>query len=309
MRPSLFRSRRATGTSRAPAPFVVGVGRSGTTLLRLMLDAHPELAIPPETHFAPDVIAACRSRGRSPERVAETFTTESRWGDFDVDADALLERLRGLRRLDGGDALRAFYELYAEGRGKPRWGDKTPIYVTKMREIGGALPEARFVHVIRDGRDVALSRWKRAVKGRAPAEKVARTWRRRINKARKQARDLPHYAEVRYEDLVTDTEPTLRRVCDLCDLDFDPVMLRYYEDAAERLAEMARDLPGDGGGVRHSGSERMEAHALTSRPPTSERIAAWRDEMSAEDRAAFAAVAGDLLAELGYEVEAAGEPS
>jgi hypothetical protein len=270
-----------------------------------MLDAHPELAIPPETHFAPDVIAACRSRGRSPELVLETMTTESRWGDFDVDADVLLERLRGLRRLDGGESLRAFYELYAEGQGKPRWGDKTPIYVRSMRDIAGVLPEARFIHVIRDGRDVALSRWKRAVKGRAPAEKVARTWRRRITKARNQARRLPHYIEVRYEDLVTDTESTLRRVCALIELDFDPVMLRYYEDASQRLAEMARDLPDEGGGVRHSGSERMEAHALTSRPPTSERIAVWREEMSAEDRAAFADVAGDLLAELGYEVEAA----
>jgi hypothetical protein len=92
-----------------------------------MLDAHPELAIPPETHFAPDVIAACRSRGRSPERVLETMTSAGRWADFDVDADTLLERLRGLRRLDGGEALRAFYELYAEGRGKPRWGDKTSV--------------------------------------------------------------------------------------------------------------------------------------------------------------------------------------
>jgi hypothetical protein len=272
-----------------------------------MLDAHPELAIPPETHFAPDVIAACRSRGRSPERVLETMTSAGRWADFDVDADTLLERLRGLRRLDGGEALRAFYELYAEGRGKPRWGDKTPIYVTSMRDIGGVLPEARFIHVIRDGRDVALSRWKRAVKGRAPAEKVARTWRRRINKARKQARALPHYIEVRYEDLVTDTEPTLRRVCELAELDFDPVMLRYYEDASERLASMARDLPDSEGGVRHSGDERMQAHALTSRPPTDERIAVWRKEMSVEDRAAFAEVAGDLLAELGYEVEATGE--
>lgn len=303
MRPSLFKSRRAAGEEPTPAPFIVGVGRSGTTLLRLMLDAHPELAIPPETHFAPDVIAASRSRGNPPARVLEMMTAEDRWGDFGLDSDDLLARLKDVRRLDGGTALRAFYGLYAEKQGKPRWGDKTPIYVTKMRRIAGALPEARFVHVIRDGRDVALSRWKRAVKGRAPAEKIAKTWRRRIRKAREQAGDV-EYMELRYEDLVTDTEASLRRVCEHIELEFDPAMLRYHEDASERLAEMSRDLPGEGGEVRHSGEERMSAHALTSKPPTSARIAAWREEMSPEDRAAFEGVAGELLAELGYEVEA-----
>jgi hypothetical protein len=303
MRPSLFRSRRAAGEERTPAPFIVGVGRSGTTLLRLMLDAHPELAIPPETHFAPDVIAVSRSRGNPPARVLEAITESGHWGDFAIDSDELLARLKDVRRLDGGTALRAFYGLYAEKQGKPRWGDKTPIYVTKMREIAGALPEARFVHVIRDGRDVALSRWKRAVKGRAPAEKIAKTWRRRIRKAREQAGDV-EYMELRYEDLVTDTEASLHRVCEHIGLEFDPVMLRYHEDASERLAEMSRDLPGESGDVRHSGEERMAAHALTSKPPTSARIAAWREEMSPEDRIAFEDVAGELLAELGYEVEA-----
>src|SRR5204863_5859043 len=143
-------------------------------------------AIPPETHFAPDVLAACRSRGRSAEAVLEAMTADDRWDDFGLDSDELLSRLRDEKRLDGGAALRAFFELYAEKQGKQRWGDKTPIYVTSMREIAGALPEARFIHVIRDGRDVALSRWKRATNP-APAEKVAKTWRRRIGKARDQA--------------------------------------------------------------------------------------------------------------------------
>jgi hypothetical protein len=67
---------------------------------------------------------------------------------------------------------------------------------------------------------------------------------------------------------------------------------------------MGRDLPDEGGDLRHSGEERMSAHALTSHPPTSARIAAWREEMSPADRVAFEGVAGELLAELGYEVEA-----
>ena len=78
-------------------------------------------------------------------------------------------------------------------------------------------------------------------------------------------------------------------------------MLRYYERAGERLEEISRDLPApQGSKAERSGEERAAAHALAKEPPKADRIAAWRDQMSAEDVAAFEAVAGDLLAELGY---------
>src|SRR5262245_11393925 len=144
----------------APTPFVVGVGRSGTTLLRLMLDAHPQMTIPPETHFVPAVIEACRPAAR-PESAVEAMTSVRQWGDQGIDAAEMLDRMRALEPLDAAAALRSFYALQAERQGKPRWGDKTPVYVESMDLIGEALPEARFIHLIRDGRDVALSRARR----------------------------------------------------------------------------------------------------------------------------------------------------
>jgi hypothetical protein len=284
-----------------PAPFVVGVGRSGTTLLRLMLDAHPQLTIPPETHFVPELIRAARRRRATAEGLAEIVVSQRQWGDFGLDEADLRGRFGALERIEPAPALRAFYGLYAERVGKPRWGDKTPIYVEHMREIAKALPEAHFVHLIRDGRDVALSRIRRALDDPPPVDRIARNWSRRIRDARKQARRLPHYLELRYEDLVTDTEPTLRRIGDFVDLPYDPAMLDYHRSAAERLGEMAGDLPARGGKAHRPGSERLAAHALASEPPREERIAAWREQMSAEDVVAFEAEAGDLLDELGYE--------
>jgi hypothetical protein len=287
-----------------PAPFVVGVGRSGTTLLRLMLDSHPELAIPPETGFVPDLIRACGRRGTGAGEIMDLLRGQRSWGDFDLDEAELERRLGASPRLGAGTALRAIYGLYAEGQGKPRWGDKTPAYVKRMPMIERALPEARFVHVIRDGRDVALSRARRAMREPAPPERAAETWRKRILRAREQAKRLDHYMEVRYEDLVTDTEATLRRVAGAVELDWDPAMLRYYERASERLAEISRDLPAKGTKAERPGAERAAAHALAKEPPKSDRIAAWRERMSDPDRAAYEAVAGDLLAELGYDVGA-----
>jgi Sulfotransferase family len=295
------RFRRRGGPVGPPAPFIVGVGRSGTTLLRLMLDSHPHLAIGPETGFAPEVVRACRRHGAAPEELMDLLRAQRSWGDFDLPEDELERRFAAAPRLDAGTALRTLYGLYAEDQGKPRWGDKTPAYVKRMPMISEALPEARFIHVIRDGRDVALSRARRADEPATP-ERAAGTWRKRILRAREQARRLDHYLEVRYEDLVTDTEPTLRRIAGFVELPWDDAMLRYYERAPERLAEISRDLPATGQKSQRSGSERAAAHALAKEPPTRERIAAWREQMSVGERAAFESVAGDLLAELGYEV-------
>jgi hypothetical protein len=298
----LNRLRRGGHAAAAPpAPFVVGLGRSGTTLLRLMLDSHPRLAIGPETGFVPELVRATRRRRPSASELVEFLRRQRTWGDFDLDTEELERRLESAPRLDAATALRTFYGLYAEGQGKPRWGDKTPVYVKRMRMIAKTLPEARFIHVIRDGRDVALARARRAANPATP-QRAAETWRKRIGRAREQARGLDHYIEVRYEDLVTDTERTLRRVAAHVELPFDDAMLRYYERAPERLAEISRDLPAVGAKGARAGSERAAAHALAKEPPNPERIAAWREQMSDSDRAAYEAVAGDLLAELGYEV-------
>lgn len=298
---ALFRKRGARDLE--PAPFIVGVGRSGTTMLRLMLDAHPQLAIPPETHFVPDLIEAIED-GAGPEQAVEVMQSVRQWGDLQIEPDAVLERFRALDRFEPGPALRAFYAIYAERQDKPRWGEKTPAYVRSMRRIERTLPEARFIHVIRDGRDVALSRWKRTLgEGeRAPASQVAAGWQRRIRRAQKQGKRLNHYLELRYEDLVTDTEPNLRRIADFIELDWDPAMLRYYERAGERMAEMARDLPAADGKPTRPGDERMQAHAMTQKPPDPNAMYRWKERMSTEDVAAFDAAAGELLADLGYEV-------
>jgi Sulfotransferase family len=301
------RRRRNAGPPGPPAPFVVGLGRSGTTLLRLMLDAHPQLTIPPETHFVSPLIHASGhlrfDAGRAARLIIEG--RHRRWPDFGLDPDELRARLRAIPDFNTPDALRVFYRLYASKQGKPRWGDKTPDYVRKMRKIQLALPEARFIHLIRDGRDAGLSHnariVRRGVREPLPAAELARRWVARIDKARESAADLNGYLELRYEDLVTDPEPALRQVCELIELDHDPAMLDYHRHAEERLQEMAGELPAVAGRPAREAGERVAAHAMATKPPSPERIARWKQEMSREDLVEFEARAGGLLTELGYE--------
>ena len=263
-----------------------------------MLDAHPELAIPPETHFIPQVIRACESDDPH-DQAFEAIAGHRRWPDFGLDAEELRAAFARHRRLTAGDALREFYGLYARRHGKSRWGDKSTNYVRKMRPISKVLPEARFVHLIRDGRDVALSQV--AVHfGPESVVEAAEKWTREIGKARRQSRRLPHYIEVRYEDLIANPEPVLRRICEATELPWDDAMLDYQERAGERIGEIVRDFNrAEGEGV--PAEVRAQHQANVSKPLQSDRAARWRTEMGASDVAAFEELAGPTLDELGYE--------
>lgn len=293
--------RREPSEGERGAPFVVGVSRSGTTLLRLMLDAHPELAIPPETHFVPKAIKVCAKADDPRRTFLDIVTSSARWHDHHIDEDLLREKLDGMEPFDVGEALRAFYETYAERVSKRRWGDKTPMYVRHMKAISRALPEARFVHLIRDGRDVALSATK-AKMGPGTVQAWAERWRSQIEQARAARGALEgKYTEVRYEDLVSDPETVLKRVCAFVSLSWAPVMLEYHRRAPERIRELNNDLPGRGERPGRRGEERVAMHALTGSPPRVDRIGAWKTEMTAEEVGRFEEVAGETLVRLGYE--------
>jgi len=282
-----------------PTPFIVGVARSGTTLLRMMLDAHPQVAIPPETNFIPRLARACASAPMPSVCFVETLRSLHRWDDFHLDADELLRRVDLTQPFELGHALRAFYDLYASRFGKQRWGDKTPGYTEHLLTIGRLLPEAHFIHVIRDGRDVALS-LRHVWFGPASIEAAADQWRERIQTARRQATSVAAYLEIHYEELVCDSEKVLRRVCEFIELPWSERMLDYHTTASERLAELVANVDVRGGARIVLAEERRAKHALTSRTPDASRIGIWRTEMTTDDRRRFERVAGDLLVELGY---------
>ena len=270
---------------------MVGVPRSGTTLLRLMLDAHSQLAIPPETQFLEPLLATDNA-----ESFVKTITTVPRWPHFQLDPDELGRRVRALPTFTIAGGLRTFYRLYAERFGKQRWGDKTPIYLVRMSQIQTLLPEAHFVHLIRDGRDVALSLAPRSW-GPNSIPEVASMWAHRIRCAREEAPRLHGYLEVRYEDLTSDPEGSLRRICDFLRLPWESTMLDYHQHAEERLAEQEGDLRTQQ--VFMPAAERRWVHRLTSRPPLPGH-SHWRERLSSEDLEAFDTIASDVLEELGY---------
>ena len=288
-----------------PMPFIVGVPRSGTTLLRLMLDAHPDLAIPSETGFIPALLKARGDGGLTAEGFVATLASFPTWEDFDLRPEDLRAAVAALRPFETGEALRAFYRLYAARFGKPRYGDKTPNYALIIDRIESLLPEARFVHVIRDGRDVALSVRGLWFSPGQDMESLARDWRDRIRKTRDLGRRCRHYLEVRFESLILESGPTLRRICGFLDLPYDARLERYHETAPERLQEF-KDRRRADGSVVITKEERLQNQALSARPPEPAEIGRFKRDMSPAERARFESVAGGLLKDLGYETEFTG---
>ena len=274
------------------------MGRSGTTLLRLMLDAHPDLAIPGETHFLHKLVKLGSVTRRE---FVEIVTGSETWDNLAIDENDLNAALDALSLFSLAGAVRAFYRLYAERHGKPRWGDKTGFYLRSMEAIQHLLPEAHFIHVIRDGRDTALSRQGLWFGPGDDYAALARFWVEGIAQARAQAPRLAHYSEVRFESLVTEPRGTLERICAGLDLAFDPAMLDYHASAPERLAEYRRPF-GPAGRTPSDIATFMSIHRRVQTPLDETRTGRWRSDMKAEDRRAFEAVAGSLLKELGYEV-------
>lgn len=286
------------------AAIVVGAPRSGTTLLRFMLDAHPAMAIPPETAILTVAGQLADDAGLTPSRFADVITTfppeAPTWADSGVDADEFRGALERLDPFSAAAGFRLFYGMYAARHGKPRWGDKTPVHALHVGEIARVLPEARFVHIVRDGRDAAVSLRQRWFSPGHDIEVQAEFWSRHVLAAREQAPGPDRYLEVLYEHLLADPERELSRICNFLELAFDPVMLRYYERTPERLREHGPRRHVDGR-ILATHEQRLEQQAWTTKPPDLTRIGSWRRELTADEVATFDRVAGHVLRAYGYE--------
>jgi Sulfotransferase family len=290
---------RPSSEATAPMPMIVGVGRSGTTFLRLMLDAHPGLAIPPETGFLIPLLDLHASAAAvSPVDLCRMITGFHTWGDFGLPAELFLSELRKLEPFSLQEGVRLFYRLYARRHGKGRWGDKTPVYGQYLPRIEEILPEAHFIHLIRDGRDVVLSLREVWFAPGQDIPTLARHWAEQVETTRLAGRRCRRYVEVRFEDLVLYTQEVLHRLCGFIDLPYAEAMETYHRTAYERLGEVGdRTLP-DGRIITRE--QRFWQQRRTGLPPARGRVGRWRSEMSAQERRQFELLAGDLLRDLGY---------
>jgi hypothetical protein len=269
--------------------FIVGIGRSGTTLLRLMLHHHPRIAIPYESHFIikyPEKLATYGDLAERANmaRLVDDLLREpmvAMW-DHTFDRERLLA---SIAEPTLAAALDALYGQYATAHGKERWGDKSD-YLERLDVINAIFPCAQFIHIIRDGRDVARSVLKLPW-GPDDIIRAAEWWNDHVWVARRMGAILgpTRYTEVRYEALVANPEGELRRLCSFIGEDYAPEMLQYHSTSASAIPD-----------------ERRGQHQRVDGPPDPSRASSWRREMHPYDQALFHKFGGRMLGELGYEI-------
>jgi hypothetical protein len=268
MRVRQHRWRQRRYTSHERHIVIGGAPRSGTTLVRRTLDRHPSICCGPESSILlPGAF--------HPTSVATSYKLPA----------AELEAMLAASPSQGA-FVDAFAERYRRQRGRPRWAEKTPLNIRCIDWVLERFPEARVIHVIRDGRDVVCSMrqhpdrrwadgaWQRELRPQ-PLDDLLRRWVHDVGEGIAHRAD-PRYLEVRYEELVSDPEGVLRGLLRWLDEEWDPAIL-----------------------VEREGKRGPHANtAITTRS-----VGRWRTDLAADEQALAASIAGPMLARLGYPAD------
>ncbi len=274
--------------------FVGGCPRSGTTMLQLMLHAHPRIAIPPETRFVMDAYRRRREFGDLTDPAHRRALgrwivdrRQTRFADLGLDADEVVERIVAAPPTLGS-ALGAVFRAYAARFDKPRWGDKRPAYVSNLDMILRLFPDAQIVTIVRDGRDCVAS-LKEMPWHRADIYQSVAAWARAYDDGRRAARRLGpgSYHEVRYEDLVREPERELTALCRYLGEEYHPAMARPSEVAPVAVPA------------------RKTWHARTRSAVTTRRVGSWRQRLEPWEIALCETALGGRLTAAGYELSGA----
>jgi hypothetical protein len=282
-----------------PYVFFVGCPRSGTTLLRRIADAHQQLAIIQETRWIARTFEG--RRGLTPEglvtpELLERLREPRRLRRFELAEDELERLWGGSDNLPFATFVTALFDHYGERRGKPLVGDKSPGYVRDLSLLHDLWPHVKFVHIIRDGRDVCLSvlDWRKVVTrfstfDENPITTTGVWWEWNVALGRERGSQLGPdlYYELRYESLVAEPERECGRLCEFLRIPYDAAMLRFHEGRMQ-------DDP--------------ELDAKRAWRPVTPGLRSWRTQMPHEDVVRFEAAAGPLLEELGYARAAPSPP-
>jgi hypothetical protein len=279
----------------APYVFMVGVERSGTTILRTMLDMHSRLAMTPESYFPvewlrPHLRQVYEHAGDTRNTVDTALLLRElgkhEWfGKWGLPLDAVESAWRTDPPRTVPDALRGLYRAYGDAEGKDLVGDKTPAFVWEIPLLAEAFPTARFIHVVRDGRDVALAF--KALAHRRPDTLPDGViyWRNHVRAGRRFGHAIPgRYTEVRYEDLLDDPRAQLEKLCEFLGLGFEEQMLDYQSKAEATAATYVGP----------------DVHA-NLRKPLSKGLRDWRRDISPSELAVLQRLGGATLAAFGYE--------
>jgi hypothetical protein len=276
--------------------FIIGSERSGTTLLMVMLGQHPRLAVPEVSWYYPRFRKYLHTYGNLSKpanfrALAEEMIFGLKTPFFGLSPNprtVVDEILARVKSQTFGGLFDAILGWYADSQNKPRWGEKTPHNLYFVREILADFPNAQFVHLTRDGRDVASEQLDSAF-GPTNVYAAAKIWKQTIRTAADLRASVPsrQWFDISYETLVSRPEESLRKITEFLGEEFTPALLDFHKgEIAQRRAQ-------------------TKDHRPLGDPVSAKHIGKYKRHLSLRDQQIFAGIAGAELKESGYEVEVA----
>ncbi len=267
--------------------FIMGTQRSGTTLLRLILNAHSKIAIPEEARFLTPLLKKRYLKkaisGDSLKKLIGYLSSNEQFKLWNYDSRTFLEHLSAKDEISLHELIDSMFSSYCANEGKAIWGDKSLFFAT-IDILTALFPDARFIHIVRDGRDVYDS-WRKMDPTKGNASVIALDWSYKLHKIESSLKKLPpgHQLTIRYEDLIGDPERTIKAVCSLVGVEYESGMLDFYKTSHYYIGD-------------HHSNLIFNAINDTNR-------AKWRKNLSPGEIKAFALLARHYLKKYNYNYE------
>lgn len=249
--------------------------RSGTTLLRYLLDSHPNISCGPETvRFIPELRQYIDNVLRS-----EVF--EKTLDSFNLNEERFLQ-------LAARDPIASFFSPLCEANNKKRWATKTPSNILHFDFLGKLFPDAHFIHVIRDGRDCLCSLnnvdwWGTPLIDPASFYQTAKRWAEYVEAGKTHGKSL-NYLEITYENLTENPKNELEKILAFIGEDWDDALLSH--EKRDYKHEVRVDSRNKTGATR----------------PITRQESKWKSTFTEKQSRRFSSIAGGLLDNLGYEI-------
>ncbi|MGM0472462.1 MAG: sulfotransferase, partial [Bacillota bacterium] len=223
--------------------FIIGCGRSGTTLLRSILNAHSDISIPPELISLANMITKYKkfnfiSWNDLIKIIISTFKSTLHFSIWEVELDEIFEQLLELE-VEERTLAKIIDTIYSNflKHNFPKakiWGDKTPLNTLNIELIDEVFPGAKYIHLVRNGKDV-VSSYLNSTKYVNSVEGACARWNNHVSKALefKNSQDEDEYLEIYYEDLVTAPKQEIEKICQFIGIEFDSTMLNYHDQLSK----------------------------------------------------------------------------
>ena len=278
--------------------FIVGCERSGTTVIRLILHTHPNIAIPPQTKILKKLykrrfifrdLSKKQNRSRIAEYVLTNYDKKTKLVDLGVDPQSIHQKIQSSGNSIGAIGAIIFQE-YAKKHHKLRWGDKRPYYIKYLRQLLQLFPDAQIIHIVRDPRDVVASLlsmpwWKKDLIS------SILNWKEAIHKGSIMKKQLSsdQYFELRYEDFIDNPEQWVKQICRFLNEDYYPHMLQFQTTAETAVPEY-----------------KMKWHSATRQVLSSKSIGRWKNDLSQKEVCIIENITGREMIDYNYQLSMSG---